>query len=516
MTSYFCLSITLLDAAFHGRGDDGQPEWPPSPLRAFQALVAAAAGRRELPPFSLNMVPALEWLESLDPPEILAPSGKNARRPHRLYVPNNSGDLVVKAWAGGNHDVSMASHRVEKDVWPTWLVGTDPLIGGTTARYLWRVAAPALQDVTGFVAMLSRVARSITHLGWGLDLAAGHAALVDERDVSQYMTDSKLERWAPRMGNTWLRVPRARTTDDSSTIAVLMARHEAFARRMASGQPQDIAPLTAFQVIGYRRASDVATRPHEVFELRNDDQSRFRYSQAKFIHIAGMVRHLAIETMKRSSPRSVGDPSQWVDSYVAGHRSSDTTEHSQFSYLPLPSIGHTHTDPSVRRVMVAAPLGDDRLLAHLAQRLAGQLLKPTAQTRLEHPPTLVRVEDDVVARWYINAARAWASVTPVILPGHDDHKPNKTRRLIEIALHQSGVDQPCEFDWSAFSQFPKSLSAHKYDRHKRPTGYIRPDHLLSQTAVHLKLRFKDGISVPGPLVIGAGRHCGFGLMAGVD
>jgi hypothetical protein len=27
-----------------------------------------------------------------------------------------------------------------------------------------------------------------------------------------------------------------------------------------------------------------------------------------------------------------------------------------------------------------------------------------------------------------------------------------------------GIDQPCEFEWSAFSRFPKSLSAHKYDR----------------------------------------------------
>lgn len=41
----FCASFTLLDAAFHGRGDDGEPEWPPSPLRAFQALRAAAAAR---------------------------------------------------------------------------------------------------------------------------------------------------------------------------------------------------------------------------------------------------------------------------------------------------------------------------------------------------------------------------------------------------------------------------------------------------------------------------------------
>ena len=48
---------------------------------------------------------------------------------------------------------------------------------------------------------------------------------------------------------------------------------------------------------------------------------------------------------------------------------------------------------------------------------------------------------------------------------------------------------------------------HKYGRDKRPAGYIRPDHLLSQTAVHLKLRFNDGVRVPGrwPLAPGGLR-----------
>jgi CRISPR-associated protein Csb2 len=103
----------------------------------------------------------------------------------------------------------------------------------------------------------------------------------------------------------------------------------------------------------------------------------------------------------------------------------------------------------------------------------------------------------------------------VILPGHDDHKPDKTQSLIEKALKQSGIEQPCEFTWSAFSRFRKTYSAHKYDKDKRPQGYIRPKYLLSQTAVHLTLTFHDELQVPGPLVVGAGRHCGFGLMAAV-
>jgi CRISPR-associated protein Csb2 len=231
-----------------------------------------------------------------------------------------------------------------------------------------------------------------------------------------------------------------------------------------------------------------------------------------------MVRHLAIAVMTASPPELRGGPSNaadWLSSYVAGHRGEGEEAHRQFSYLPLPSIGGAHTDPDVRRVMIAAPLGDDRMLVHLARFLAGQRLIPADRTRLDELPTLVRIRNDNVASKYLASANTWASVTPVILPGHNDHKPDKTRKLIEKALQQSGIDLPCEFEWSAFSEFPKSLSAHKYDRDKRPTGYIRPNHLLSQTAVHLKLRFNDGVKVPGPLAIGAGRHCGLGLMAAV-
>jgi CRISPR-associated protein Csb2 len=123
------------------------------------------------------------------------------------------------------------------------------------------------------------------------------------------------------------------------------------------------------------------------------------------------------------------------------------------------------------------------------------------------------VRYDKVARFYTEPASVWHSFTPVILPGHDDHKPDKTRALIERALMQSGIEQACEFEWSPFSRFPNAYSAHKYGKDKQPQGYIRPDYLLSQTAIHLTLRFCDGLTVPGPMTIGSGRHCGLGLFA---
>jgi len=64
MASYFCLSITFLDPAFHGRRDGGAPEWPPSPLRVFQALVAAAS-RWQISQFPSHVRDAFKWLSTI-------------------------------------------------------------------------------------------------------------------------------------------------------------------------------------------------------------------------------------------------------------------------------------------------------------------------------------------------------------------------------------------------------------------------------------------------------------------
>lgn len=491
MTSYFCISVRFLQPYSHGRNENGEPEWPPSPLRAFQAVVAASAGRWNERRRINHTLAALQWLEVLPLPDIVAAVGVASDVKCQFYVPDNTADLLVPAWIRG--DFTKQVKRTEKVVCPTHLTGD-------AVHYLY----PLPNGHCPHLDMLTSAARSITHLGWGVDMVVGDASIMSGDQAAAL--DG--QRWQPTpVGGTPLRVPTEGTLDD------LRRKHEAFLNRLSSNGFRPVPPLKVFRVRGYRRNDEPAQRPYRVFELRKIDGHRFRYSHRKLIHITGMARHLAIKTMKDYPPTGVG--SEWIESYIAGHTAEGAQEHRQLSYLPLPSVGHQHADPGVRRIMIAAPLGDDVWLDYVARHLAGRLLEPLRGDEFadSDAPLLVPVRHDNVARFYTQPANAWASVTPVILPGHDDHKPKKTRKLIEKALAQCGIEQLCEFEWSPFSRFPKSLSAHKYDKDKKPTGYIRPDHLLTQTAVHLKLRFKDGLKVPGPIAIGAGRHCGLGLFA---
>src|ERR1700722_15040038 len=96
MTSVLCLTLRFLDPEprFHGRGDDGEPEWPPSPLRLFQALGGPRASRRRENLFQESARPALQWLERIQP-LIVTPQVSAERFGYRMYVPNNSGDLMT-------------------------------------------------------------------------------------------------------------------------------------------------------------------------------------------------------------------------------------------------------------------------------------------------------------------------------------------------------------------------------------------------------------------------------------
>src|SRR5437899_2658177 len=67
--NHLLFTVRWLDERYHGLIDrEGPPEWPPSPYRLFQALVAGLARGGEL---DSQLGRSLEWLQTLAPPLIL-------------------------------------------------------------------------------------------------------------------------------------------------------------------------------------------------------------------------------------------------------------------------------------------------------------------------------------------------------------------------------------------------------------------------------------------------------------
>lgn len=92
-------------------------DWPPSPFRLFQALVAGAFGGRwaaEDLAAQEKRLAAFHWLEKLEAPIVAAPARSPARQV-TSYVPNNDLDSV------DGYPQRVDEVRVQKVLSPTHL-----------------------------------------------------------------------------------------------------------------------------------------------------------------------------------------------------------------------------------------------------------------------------------------------------------------------------------------------------------------------------------------------------------
>lgn len=529
MTDYLRISVRFLDGAFHGRGDGGANEWPPSPLRLFQALVAASAARWNERRGIKHAAPALRWLEGLPAPEIIAPATAEGAA-YRLYVPDNVGDLVGKSWSRGNEG-NIADYRTEKTVRPTHVHGDGAV------HFLWSLddAAPAPHLET-----IVTAARSITHLGWGVDLVVADAEVISIAEVAAL--EGRKWQPAPDNGATSLRTPRPGTFDD------LEHRHRAFLNRVDGvngGTFSPVPPLRAYQSVDYQCETDPIRPPYAIFALRQLDDSGFRAFDPvrRGLHVAAMLRHVAGGP---NIARSLG----WQDAQIArlvhGHtdEGASATSTARLLILPLPSIeargqGKASVAGPIRRVFIAAhgPMKRDEF-RRLAQRLEGLELideKTGASVAL-----LSRLPDSdkLTKDNYLATSAAWATVTPVVLPGYDD--PRKLRHRLrensgltaeEKNALLAKLDQRIDhlLRKALFQAGYSEVIARNADIECRGSGYLPGTDLASRymtgdqhrryRKLHVRIQFRDESGQPlpitGPVCIGGGKFSGTGLFAAI-
>lgn len=508
MASHLCLTVRFLQPYYHGRADGAEPEWPPSPLRIFQALVAAAAARWRESGSSDRAAMLLRWLEEQEPPLVIAPAGMPAANKYRLYVPDNVTDKVAKSWSGGR-EASIADYRVEKDVRPVRL-------SGEAVHYIFPITADDLSDFD----ILERTARSITHLGWGIDMVAGNATILPDDGVARLAG----ERWEPDKNRTnGYRVPTQGSLDD------LTKKHEAFLRRVGPEGFNPVPPLSVFRVIGYHRATEPLPRQFAAFSLLKPDASGMRSFDPlrRTRDVAGMVRHAVADVA-----HDLGWTEERINVFVHGKTpdgsrlSRGAATPDRFQYLPLPTINHAlGRVESIRRVLITAPPHCGQQIAWARRSLAGaELVNQGDVSAL----LTILPGSDWVLRQYVEESHTWFTVTPVVLPGYDDpdHLRRKIRNgcdaqtqkrylarlesrtddLLRKAFHQAGysaelIDR-AELDWRGPGFWPGVGLASRY---------LPPDNLHSAPRVHVQVRFPN--SVQGPIAVGSGRFRGFGLFA---
>jgi CRISPR-associated protein Csb2 len=228
------IEVHLLDQRWNGVGD-----WPPSPFRLFQALVAGAYGGRWQAEDANSRDVAFRWLEALPPPTIAAPP-KAELRSTTYFVPNNDLDAV------GGDPRRVAEIRTAKTVKPILLEADQPFL------YVWR-----FEDGEQEAECVADLAERLHTLGRGVDAAFARGEVLDAVATEERLLAHGGALSVPCNGRGRSLVP----CPAGGSLDSLKRRHTAATRRFTrhlSGRAVEVwfhqPPKSHFRPVGYDRA----------------------------------------------------------------------------------------------------------------------------------------------------------------------------------------------------------------------------------------------------------------------
>jgi CRISPR-associated protein Csb2 len=486
MTRQLCISVTLLDPLFHGKGDGDEPEWPPSPMRLFQALLAGSRTGSLNCDWSNSKAEAFRWLERCESPQILSPEARPAAG-YTLFVPNNDSDKKF----------DRQDRLTSKIARPNRLLCHDKAGElNPTLHYLWSIPEDNWPTARSHAELLCREARHLLALGWGIDQVVGNGRILNDAEAAA-LPGRRWRAWtAHRPGlRTW-RIPAKDSLEDLERV------HESFVKRVVGKQYHPPLKPRRFQIVSYMSAAALPPRSYAAFEF--PERVAFRQEDAN--KVAAMLRSLACRDKHRNDFNQQFPED--TDVYLAGHAGQREKTPARFSYLPLPTIGHERADGMIRRVLIAEPYGADGARARWAQqRLRHETLKDTDGNERGILLDLWRPTSADMTERYVAQSRIWSTVTPVVLPGFDHGKQAKAERLLLRAARQAGlpIEAIAELTLRKAPFWPGS---------QHPARYFVPNYLTYHPKWHVRIQFRDPVA--GPLSLGGGRHCGLGVFACED
>jgi CRISPR-associated protein Csb2 len=512
----FALALRYLNGWAMAAADGARketPEWPPHPDRVFMALAAAWFETDQ----NAAEAAALRWLEAQAPPAINA-SGCEFRRTVVSYVPVNDARLGRKVpdsyELGKLRDAGLAvlpEHRSRQARSFPIAIPHDPCI-----HLIWPAA-----DAGEHRPALERLAGKLTHVGHSASFVQAWI-----EDVPPTPTLMPMEGVGPHR----LRVPVPGRLDalerTCNRTAVIVHADLAAARQAAKGKerarlqqeldarfpegPPVSARPTPARWMGYAKPALAAdsTAPQSLFDprlvvLRLRGQ---RLDLPATLRLTEALRGAVLAACPEPIPH-------WVSGHTADGAAS---REPHLAFLPLPFVGASNADGHLLGVAIATPAtidpaevaaALDRLLwspAHADPRqihlFAGRWFECTAQLeQSEVPPLALRPET------WTAPARRWGSVTPVVLDRHGDgpRRWAQAEEVVKDACERIGLPRPAVVALRPVSAVTGVPHARAFPPLRRKNGDTR-QHL------HAEVLFDE--PVRGPLLIGAGRFRGYGLL----
>jgi CRISPR-associated protein Csb2 len=505
------ISVRFHEGRYHGMGD-----WPPSPARLFQALVAAAPKNKDA--LEQKSRDALTWLEKLaawTAPVIGAPT-KHEGQFVSLFVPNNDMDAPK---VGGDLRKIAAIRTATKKIKPKLFDASVPLL------YVWR-----FDGDDSHAKNICNIADGLYQLGRGVDMAWAVAEVLDEATAEARLTNYRGVIYRPSEQGQGVEL----ACPENGSLASLGKRYAERAQRFrCNGNKTEFANASKprFRSVAY---NSPATRL--LFDIRRTTDTGSPFASWPLKRTTALVQKLrddAVEKLKAHHDDGK------INKSLISRDATESDKALRVRIIPLPSIGFVHVDRSIRRVLVEVPPDCPIPADDVAWALAGLdvashgVSVATGEVTAEDywMEQLVAADDDSMLRHYDlaenRASRLWRSVTPLALP--------TSRRRIDPAkqhkLEQGGAKNGSERQSENRSAAHEVLQAlrHAGLRHRvvdvrvqrepfeakgeRAEAFADGTRFSKHQLWHVEIEFTEPVS--GPIVLGSGRYLGLGLMAPV-
>ena len=497
MPRVLLVSIRLHDGRFYGVGD-----WPPSPARLFQALIAGVGISG---PLGESEMHALRWLERLKHPVIASPHMMTGQQ-FVNYMPDN--DLDAKQ----GDQRRIGEILMSKHIKPRLFDAQVPFLYG----WMFEANRSSQRQANIICTMTER----LYQFGRGWDMAWAWAEDTTDCDLERRLLDYPGDVHWPSAAGSGGNLP----CPTSGTLDSLMRRYAANLKQFQTGPERSTAfsqrPKAKFKQCAYG-----SPPVRQVYDLREHSP------RAPFVAWPLNSTVSLVEALRDQAKHRLQDAlpamSKTIERILGGRKENTDCAgptNLQVRLVPLPSTGHPDADRDIRRVLVEVPAGCPLPSADVIWAFTGQEINhPVYDKSLDVTPAEA---SDMLNHYGVDqGSHIWRSVTPVALPERATRRYAKSPR--DVRLEKSGTERLQVHNLVASAVFSALWQAHvrshpvtiRVQREPFEANGRRAETFASGTCFdkrrlwHVEICFSKPVS--GPLVIGDGHSLGLGLMAPV-
>lgn len=510
----------LLGICFAGIDHESPlPDWPPQPDRIFSALVASWAARGE----QEEERRALEWLEMLPVPRLLASEAEPRTTPI-VYVPPN--------------DFETPKDELDTLLWYRDFLskGNLPNVGSKKAwLQAWSIM-PDQRKRSGLKARRFPAARPhdpVVRLYWSdaePDEARLSALQSLAHDTAYIGHSTSLTRCRFLLDGGALEWDAAKLPERGVYPGRLEELRRAYTRFEESAEKKD------------RPQKGVRVSPEPAAKITRTNLFGDGASWLILWHVAGDMPDiracaLVAKTLRDallSGYRQIGLEDK-IPEVVSGHTADGApTRAPHLAIIPLAFAGFPYADGHVMGFALVPPANNE-ILTDETFRKVMRSLSPVDEDRGCRILTLtsksgtssgsafsIRLSptfEPPVGKWsldpalYTRSSDVFATVTPIVIDRHlkekGDARQKEAAEQIAAACRNIGLPEPEVVVVDKHSAVEGAASAYPSGNSPRWMNWSLPSSMASRQLTHAVIRFAK--PVDGPVILGAGRFVGLGL-----